>query len=236
MKKLTDVHQHLLWGIDDGPEEAKTTFALLKAAKEQNVGRIFATPHACPGFRPFDMGLYRARLDEARAYCRENALGIEICNGAEIAWTYHTVHALERGKVPTLGGKDCALIELRSDASWAQVYDAAEQLLHAGITPLFAHVERCRCFTLQPGEALRLKDRMDVFYQVNASTVLGGGGFFTKRFFKRMLKERAIDAVASDAHNCGSRPQRLGEAYDALIAQCGQQYADALLNFSEVTP
>lgn len=231
---MTDIHQHVLWGMDDGPDTPEEMYAMLEAAHAQRVGRIAATPHAYPGIRPFDMDKYVRRLEEARRYCAENGLDMQVMTGAEVAWTYHAAQALRTGQIPTLNGGNCALIELWHGIGWHEVYSAAEQLLRSGITPVFAHVERYRCFAWQPGKTLELKRELPVMFQVNASAVLAEKGLMIPRFIRRMLDEEAIDAVASDAHNCEGRPVRMKQAYRALKKRCSAEYAKALVNFSGV--
>lgn len=236
MNGMTDIHQHVLWGIDDGPQRVQEMHAMLREASAQGVRRVFATPHACPGMRPFDRALYDERLWQANAFCREEGLDVELFCGAEIEWTFGAAQAIRRHGLPTLGGTDCLLIELWGNASWRDVRAAATQVLDAGMMPVLAHVERYRCFVLEPRKAIALRKELCVAYQMNAQTALGGGGIMTRRFARRMLEAQAIDAVASDAHNCTTRPQLLGKAYAALRDAYGAAYADALVNYSEVLP
>lgn len=234
MTGFTDIHQHFLWGIDDGARDEETMREMLRECARQNVRRICATPHACPGFEPFDMDLYRERLNQARNFCASEGLGINIMSGAEIAWTYQTVEALRRGSVPTLNGTEYALIELWHDISWQEVREAARQIMGAGFVPIFAHVERYSCFVWQPGRALDLRHELPALYQVNASTILKPGGPVMKNFVRRMLLEEGFDAVASDAHDMEFRPQRLESAWKTLREKCGEEYAAALVNFDGV--
>ncbi|MBQ2956081.1 MAG: hypothetical protein IJE08_06440 [Clostridia bacterium] len=231
---MTDIHQHILWGLDDGPEQPQGMQAMLRKAAKQRVTRIAATPHVCPGFEPFDPGVYYERLGEAQAYCDSNGLGIQLMPGAEVAWTYQTAEALRRGKVPTLGDTDCVLIELWRDVSWSDVRAAVSGVLRTGFVPVLAHIERYRCFVWQPGRALALKHELPVGYQVNASTIIEPCGFMVKRFVRQMLDERGIDAVASDAHDAKERPVRMDEAYRALKESCSAGYAEELVNFNGV--
>ncbi len=234
MNGLTDIHQHLLWGLDDGAHTPQMMHEMLRTAHEQQIRRIAATPHVYPGFKPFDMELYRRRLDEAREYCGKNRLDIELMSGAEIAWTYQTADALFRRQVPTLNDTDHVLIELRHDITWREVRTAVKRLLHEGFTPMLAHVERYACFILNPERALELRDELSIHYQVNAGTILAKNGFLMRRFMKKMLNEQGFDAVASDAHDCKFRPQRLREAWEVLKADCGEEYADSLVNFGGI--
>ncbi len=234
MNGLTDIHQHVLWGLDDGAQTPQIMHGMLRAAQKQGIRRIAATPHVYPGFKPFDKALYAARLDEAREYCNKNRLGIELLSGAEIAWTYHTADALFRRKIPTINETDHVLLELRHDISWREVRTAVKAVLHEGFTPILAHVERYACFVLQPERALEMRDELSIYYQVNANTVLAKNGFFVRRFMDRMLDARGFDVLASDAHDCEFRPQNLRKAWEALQIRCGAQYADSLVNFGGI--
>lgn len=231
---MTDIHQHILWGMDDGPKTPEAMQKMLRAAHGQKIICLCATPHASPGIQPFDRALYDERLKEAQEYCDNNGLDIILLPGAEIAWTYQTVEALRRGAVPTLGNSEYALIELWEDVSWSEVRSAAEQLLRAGFVPIFAHVERYRCFRWQPGKAIALRQELGVGYQVNATTALYPRGLSTRYFLMRMLKAQAIDAIASDAHGFSARPLRMRKAYKALKERCGAEYAARLFHFDGV--
>ena len=70
----------------------------------------------------------------------------------------------------------------------------------------------------------------------NASAVLDRGNAITRRFVRRLLEAQGIDAVASDAHDCRYRPQRLAQAYEALLDRCSPEYAHALVHFKGVQP
>lgn len=232
---MTDIHQHILWGMDDGPKTPEAMQKMLRAAHGQKIICLCATPHASPGIQPFDRALYDERLKEAQEYCDNNGLDIILLPGAEIAWTYQTVEALRRGAVPTLGNSEYALIELWEDVSWSEVRSAAEQLLRAGVVPVFAHVERYRCFRWLPGKAIALRQELGIGYQVNATTLLYPRKLSTRYFIMRMLRAKAIDAVASDAHGFPGRPLRMRRAYKALKERCGAEYAKKLFEFDGVS-
>ena len=51
-------------------------------------------------------------------------------------------------------------------------------------------------------------------------------------FLHTLVKYRLIDAVASDAHNCDTRPIRFKEAYPAVKKICGEDYAQELTDGS----
>lgn len=231
---MSDLHQHVLWGLDDGAKTSGEMHEMLKAAHAQKIRRIAATPHACPGYRPFDIGLYRERLAEAQAFCDRNDLDITLMSGAEIMWTYNTVSALRRRQAPTLNDTDCVLIELWENISWDEVRTAIKSILHAGYMPVIAHVERYWSFTFHPKRAIALRSEFPVAYQVNASTIISPATFMQRIFVNRMMNAQAFDVLASDAHNCDSRRIRLSKAYSIAAQQYGSDYAQSLVNFDGV--
>ena len=228
---LTDVHQHLLWGLDDGAASPEIMYSMLDEAHRQGIGRIFATCHIRPGFEPFDAGLYRDRLAQARDYCRLHELAVQVLPGAEAAWTYQTVSALRRGAVPALGGTDCVLLEFWPDVSFQEARQAVRSLAGAGYRPMLAHVERYRCFTWFPKRAVRFREETGALFQMNAGTLLRPRGPVEKRLSDVLLRERALDAVATDAHGCDARPVNLRRAHDLLVQRTDAEYARTLTTF-----
>ena len=99
-QELTDIHQHPIWGMDDGADSRETMFSMLREAHFQGIKTIVATTHAAPGFHPFNMELYTERLAEAQAFCNLEDLQIRLLPGAEIAWTLSGAHGTPTGKDP----------------------------------------------------------------------------------------------------------------------------------------
>lgn len=228
---LTDIHQHLIWGIDDGADSPKTMFSMLREAHRQGIQTIVATSHVKPGFVPFDMGLYTERLAEAQRFCEFENLGIHVCPGAEIAWTYQTPLALRQGKVPTIGGTDYVLLEFWKNVSWQEATDAVKQLTRAGYCPVLAHPERYLAFLRSPKKTMRFRNETGALLQINANTILHPKNHWERRFTDNLLKTGSVDAVASDAHNCGNRPINLEAAYQWLTSHTDAGYARELMDF-----
>ena len=232
MRGMTDIHQHLLWGLDDGPKTEQGTQDMLREADAQGIRQVAATCHACPGFMPFDIGAYRERLAWTQDFAKKENLGVTVLPGAEIACTYQTTEALRKGMYPTLGGTDYVLLELWRDISLQAARDAVNQLIRAGYCPVLAHVERYRCFSWWPKQALRFRAETGALMQVNAATLLHTHGPVERHFVRTMLKEHGLDAIATDAHGTPARPINLLQAHDWLVQHTDADYARALTTFA----
>ena len=230
-QELTDIHQHLLWGIDDGADSREIMYSMLREAQRQGVKTIVATSHARPGLQPFDMGLYTERLTEAQCFCKTEDLGICVLPGAEIAWTHQTPLALRQGRIPTMGGTDYVLLELWRNISWQAAQDAVKQLTRAGYCPVLAHPERYLAFIRSPKKTLQFRNETGALLQLNADTVLSPRNYWERRFTEYLLKEGAVDAIASDAHDCINRPVNMEAAYQWLTLHTDAAYAKELVTF-----
>jgi len=231
MAALVDIHQHLLCDMDDGPKTRREMYDMIDEAARQHISVIYATPHAAPGIRPFDVEKYQRRISQARAYSAEKGYDITICEGAEIEWTFYTVEALRKRQLPTLNGTDCVLIEFSPDAYFDEIKSGCMKLLRAGFIPVIAHTERYKCLRWHPARAIAMKEELPVKYQVNAESVLYKGGWIMRRFMRKMLAAKAFDILASDAHDTEHRPQLLRKAYRQIKRSCGPEYAVSLTSF-----
>ena len=229
--EMTDIHQHLLWGLDDGARTEAAIQQMLREAESQGITRVLATCHVCPGIIPFDEVLYRKRLAQAQAYCREHRLKVQVFAGAEVAWTSQVVSALRFGKVPTLGNTEYVLLELWKNVTLHEAYYAVSSLINAGYRPILAHVERYRCFRWAPKAARKFREETSALFQVNAASLLHPHGLLKKRFVRSMLRKHQIDIVATDAHGNSQRPINLKEAYEWLERHTDSEYAVSLTDF-----
>ena len=132
---FSDLHQHVLWGLDDGPQTSEQMRALLRQDVEEGIQLVFATAHAYPKLRAFDLALYRERLAEANACCESECWPLRVVPGCEIHYCSAVPDHLSAGRLPTLGYSHHALIEFAPDVSPAEIEEAADRLYRTGYTP-----------------------------------------------------------------------------------------------------
>ena len=229
-EQFTDIHHHLMYGIDDGAKNQKRMYEMLELAAADGITRILATSHMTPGVYEFDEAQYQKSLEEARAYIDQEDLNIQIDTGVEVLYTDFTASFLREGRIHTLAGTNRVLVEFSPDVRFERFKDALEQISYAGYVPVVAHVERYNCVTDNLKRALRTREELGAFYQMNCSTVLEAQGIFGNRFARKILKERGIDAIATDAHNVSSRRVHMREAYEAVRRTFSENYANHLVS------
>ena len=80
----TDIHSHILPGVDDGSQDMEETLALLKLCYEEGTRRIFATPHYVPGHKSASLGHLRKLRAEVAEKIKETYPAMELYGGNEI--------------------------------------------------------------------------------------------------------------------------------------------------------
>lgn len=227
MNGFTDIHAHFVYGIDDGPQTRKEMESMLDAANMDGITSWFATPHVIPGMRPFPLALFQERLEDGRQYCRQKRYPLKLYDGAEVLFTpllerYASEHCL-----PTLAQSGHLLLEFVPDISFGELRKTLEKLEHYGYVTVLAHAERYECL-FRPGALRCLKETCNIRCQINCNSLLTKRGPMRDLGIHRWFKEELVDFVATDAHNCSSRPSRMHAAYDVLTRRYGRVYAQKL--------
>ena len=222
--KLTDIHCHLIHGVDDGARTFEITQAMLRRAVENGIDTVCCTSHAAPAQEPFPRDRYLRHLTEAQAWADSENLGIRLCPGSEIFVARDLPTLMADGAVPTLNDTRNVLVEFNPDTQRDAIMKTVRQLGNAGYTVVIAHAERYDGLRWMDDLAA-LRADLGAVIQVNAGALLYPRTFFQKRWFRRALSRGLCDVVASDAHDVDRRPCRLRAAYDLLVNELGRDKA-----------
>lgn len=224
MTGFTDLHSHVIFGVDDGASSEADMEAMLDAAHADGIVSLFATAHMTPGIQRFDTVNYLKNLDDARNYCKSKGYAVTLHAGAEILYTpalrdYVVDHPLQ-----TLDNSNRVLMEFVPDVTYRELEAALDLMERYGYVTVLAHIERYACLFCG-NRAHWLKENHDVRYQVNTNTVLNERGFFRTRYIRSWFQKKLVDFVASDAHDVLVRPYQMTKAYEELKRRYGQDYA-----------
>ena len=222
---ICDIHQHVVYGVDDGAKDSQMSLDMLLAAAGQGVAEICCTSHIIPGYTHPDTERYKRHLSVLDA--EASKLGIRLFSGSEIMYSEATPKLLRDGYVPCLGDSNSVLVEFMPQFPFEMLKRAAADLQNAGYNPVFAHIERYEA--LQDIKRIRmLRADYGIITQMNARTVLDSRGLFGNRWAKRVLEDGLIDVIASDAHNSTTRVCRIGEAAKYLKKKFGAKAAEKM--------
>lgn len=222
---MTDLHTHILPGMDDGSQDIAESLSLLRMELSQGVDTVILTPHFYRWQEPAQAFLQRRRLafDRLRPSLPPEAPYLLL--GAEVAWfpTLAEEPELERLR---LGDSRYFLLELPFERWNARLLDQIYDLTCAtGLTPVLAHVER---YLGQDKSQLAELIAMGLPMQMNADSLLS---WWSRRGCVKLLKQGRWH-LASDCHNTGKRPPRLGEAVPILHQKLGPERTARLTDWT----
>ena len=227
---MIDIHSHIVFDVDDGPKTREDTRALLEESYRQGVRTIISTSHRRKGMFETPEEKISENFQEVKKIAAEVAPDLTIHYGAEI--TNDVLKKLEEKIIPRLAETRFALIEFSMGTPYKEIHTALDRLLHLGVTPVVAHIERYKCLEKNEERVQEMID-MGCYMQINSSSV------FKPRLFgdeQKQLKKRAryflekdlVHFVASDMHNVDKRPPYMAEAYRLIKEEYGEQRAQAL--------
>lgn len=195
---LTDLHCHILPGIDDGAKDREMSLAMLDMMKEQGVGRAVATPH----FYAHREKSVEAFLEKRRAAFQSIAESspLPIILGAEVA-IEHGISELPGIERLAFENTGLILLELpyRGFESWMTGEIEAVSAEY-GLKVILAHVHRYLEYYSK--EEMERILGLDVIPQINNEAFTT---FRERHFVKRLIKEGRRLAFGSDAHNLTTR-------------------------------
>jgi protein-tyrosine phosphatase len=222
---IIDIHNHTLYGVDDGPRSIKESLKMLQDAKNQGVETVILTPHYRHG-----MFGYPSRLVEDNfAYLREKAkpIGINLYLGCEYHIDDMATEAFDSHRCHTLADSDYVLCEYKYETPYSYIERQTYHLLSSGYIPIIAHAERYKCLASDSKLCDKLS-HMGALIQINADSVLGLTGFVDKYVCKKLLKKECVHIIASDAHGCEQRSSHMGQCYEYISNKYDSSYADLL--------
>lgn len=198
--RLTDLHAHILPGVDDGARTEAEAVRMLDEASAAGVVTLVATPHQNGRSAPREKcrEAYDRLVPLARARGIELLLGFEL-NVLQIrktdAWEPYTFSHAGQAQ-PFL------LLELMVDTPLKEAAFLVSGIARRGVTPILAHPERYDFVRKDPRAAQELRAYGGLL-QVDAGALLAPLFNPERRAARRLLSLGMVDCVASDAHRPG---------------------------------
>jgi len=195
----TDMHSHILPGIDDGAKDVETAIALIKGLKALGYERFIATPHIISDLHPNTPETIAAAATKLKAALAAKDFHVDIAYAAEYMVDDAFEDLMKQGPLLTLAD-DLALVETMMMAEPPNFSTVLFDMQTAGYRPVVAHPERYHFVFNKPGKAERMKDR-GALLQINALSLTGYYGKHEKHTAIQLLEAGLVDFIGSDLHH-----------------------------------
>ena len=226
---ITDLHSHILPGIDDGSASVEESLEMLGMLWHQGIRSVVATPHFYGNHDQPERFLRRReaameKLTAAVSGCTEIP---RIHLGAEVYY-FQGMSDSDSLRDLTIGGSSYLLVEMPmgkwNDRMYKELVQIREKL---DLIPVIAHVDRYLSPLATHGIPKKLEE-LPVLVQANAGFFLRGS---TKGMSVRMLKKQQIHLLGSDCHNTTTRPPRIGQAVERIRKELGQEALEMIRGY-----
>lgn len=195
----TDMHCHLVPGIDDGQREAVSAADLVAHEASWGIKRIFCTPHITQGSFENTPDIIAGAFGRLQEAVRGAGVEVELGYSAEHRLDGFFQQQLQEGRVRSFPGGYLLVENSFLQEGWnldQELFD----LQVKGFKPILAHPER---YSYYHGDAARYDalHNAGTLFQVNLLSLAGYYGKIEKRVAEALIERGLVDFVATDMHH-----------------------------------
>jgi protein-tyrosine phosphatase len=193
----TDIHSHLLPGIDDGVATVEESEEVIRHLMSLGFARFVTTPHINEIYKNTPDTIHQAHA-KLLAHLGEQGLQVPVEVAAEYYLDDKLMGALEQDEPLLTFGLKHLLFETNFLAEPYFLKDFLFKSISQGYRPLMAHPERYHFMTLGKAEDLRGRG---VLFQVNLLSLTGYYSPPIRKMAERLIEKGWVDFLGSDCHN-----------------------------------
>ena len=207
---VTDVHSHLVPGVDDGAPDMTSALALISRLHHLGFERLVTTPHIMSDLYPNTPDILQPRFHELKREVAKRFPSLTLILAAEYFLDTSFIELLENPDKlltfpcvdPLNGDKhemllfEFAFHEAPNDEL---LTEAIFKMQTSGITPVVAHCARYPYWHMDRSKLESLHSK-GVILTVNAATLVGNYGDLAKETANHAVDQGWIRMVCSDTH------------------------------------
>ncbi|GGI28891.1 tyrosine-protein phosphatase [Pedobacter mendelii] len=195
----TDMHSHIIPGIDDGAQTLNDSLLLAKKFKALGFKKLIATPHIMADYFRNTPDTINRGLDILRKGLHEIQLDLEVEAAAEYYLDETFERKIKQKEVLTFG-KNYLLFELSYINEPQNLFDFIKTIQNAGYKPVLAHPERYPYYYGDKETYHQIKEN-GCLLQLNSIALAGYYGSGAKKAAEQMVKNHLVDFIGSDMHH-----------------------------------
>ena len=195
----TDMHSHLVPGVDDGAQTMEDSITLIRRFQALGFSSIITTPHIKWDHYPNTTEIIQLGLKELQQGLQAAGIRMPIKAAAEYYLDDHFMELLNAKDLMPIHGNE-VLIEFSFMAEPIQLSQTLFKVQTQGYKPIIAHPERYEYMHREPSAYNSLKDR-GCYLQLNTLALTGYYGRGVKEAAEYMLANNLYDYCGTDTHH-----------------------------------
>lgn len=194
----TDIHSHLLPGIDDGVPDTDTAVQFIEQLHNMGIRKIITTPHVMMDRYPNSVQTMAGPYREVSAALEAKGLQIPFHYAAEYYMDEQFEELMQRPLL-TLTGK-LVLVEISFMSAPPQMHRWVFDLEAQGYLPLLAHPERYN-YCHNNFDSYHQFKQWGCLFQVNLLSFTGYYGKHIQQAAEKLIELGMIDYIGTDLHH-----------------------------------
>lgn len=197
---MTDMHSHILPGIDDGAPDLETSIQLIRGMLEMGIKKAVATPHIIGDmYRNSPDSIFPAlKLVQDELKARE--IDFELSAAAEYMLDAYFIELLENKSVLLTVKGNLILTEFPFSSMPSSPEKMSFALITEGYTPILAHPERYSYYFHDLSSFDRLAE-LGYLLQVNLLSITGYYGKDVQKAAQYIIKNDLASFLGTDLHH-----------------------------------
>ncbi len=192
----TDIHSHLLPGIDDGSRDITETQHLISSLKAIGFAAFITTPHVYNGVWENTTEGIQSTLEKTSTQLD----GTPLYAAAEYMMDSYFFDRLKKQEPLLTLKENYLLVEMSYLNAPIQLYDIIFEIQLQGYKPVLAHPERYLFYANNFDEFAKLK-KSGCLFQLNLLSTTGYYGAGVTKIAQKLLDQNRYDFVGSDVHH-----------------------------------
>jgi len=194
---MKDLHNHLLYNIDDGSNSYQRSLKILNNLSNEGVTDIVVTPHYIIGTDYNSDN--KKKLELINKLQKETSIKLYI--GNEVFIDNEIIEYIKKGEISTINNTDYLLIELPLNEKMEYAHDIIFKLRNEGLIPIIAHPERYHYLNIN--ELIKFVEE-GCLLQGNITSLNDKYGKFARKNLELLLKKHMIHVLGTDTHMGGN--------------------------------
>ncbi|MFO7613586.1 MAG: CpsB/CapC family capsule biosynthesis tyrosine phosphatase [Bacteroidales bacterium] len=195
----TDMHSHLIPGIDDGARTMEDSLDLVRKMHALGFTKLITTPHIQSEFYKNTPENILSGLEKLREALAAENLPVQIEAAAEYLLDDGFEEKMKNGNLLSFADK-FILVEISYYSPPPNLKSSIFNLQCDGYKVILAHPERYSYWFKDFAKYEDLKER-GVFFQLNTVSLAGFYPDPVKKFAEKLIEKGMIDFIGSDMHN-----------------------------------
>ena len=194
----TDIHCHIIPGVDDGSPDAATSADLIENMQRWGITRIIASPHVTQGTFENTPETLEPAFRELRDELDRRGNNIDISYSGEYRIDDFLKRRLDQGDIKLMPNGFIIIENSFLQEPW-NIDRLIFDLQVRGMRPILAHPERYTYYFKQPNRYRKLHDA-GLAFQINVLSLAGAYGKPEQKVAEQLIADGLVDYLGTDLH------------------------------------